>query len=80
MRPCVEDILQMLYEEFAIDVQEGFQQVIDNGRARWRRTQIAAAVRDAPAEAMRVLTELGYSVTEPAEGPRAERWQNLIQN
>lgn len=79
MRPCIEDVLQMLHEEFAIDVEADFQQVLHDGRARWRRRQLGAAVRDSPGEAVRVLTELGYQVTEPVSGPRPERLEKLTR-
>lgn len=77
MRPSLEDVLEFLIEEFHIDTADGHQDVLNAGRAAWRRRQIAAAVRDAPEEAARVLTELGYEVTPPASGPVAERWDKL---
>ena len=62
MRPCVEDVLHMLVSEFGVRTEPGAQDVIDEGRARWRRRQIAASVRDAPAEVVRVLREeMGYT-------------------
>ncbi|WP_300680829.1 hypothetical protein [Nocardioides sp.] len=79
MRPCVEDILQMLISEFAVATAPDAQDVLDAGRARWRRHQIGAAVRDAPAEAMRVLREMDYVVHEPPSGPVAERWDRLTR-
>lgn len=79
MRPCLEDVLQMLHEEFGIDVEPGFQNVLDTGRARWRRRQLGAAVRDAPAEAARVLSEMGFTVTAPADGEPPERWEKLTR-
>lgn len=79
MRPCIEDVLQMLHVEFAIDVEGEFQQVLDEGRARWRRRQLGAAVRDAPGEAVRVLTEMGYSVADPEDGPWPERRDKLTR-
>jgi hypothetical protein len=79
MRPSVEDVLQMLHEEFDVDMVEGFQDVLDIGRARWRRHQIGALVRDAPEVAARVLRELGYEVGSPTDGPRAERLDRLTQ-
>lgn len=77
MRPCLEDVLQLLQVEVGIDVAPTFDEVIEEGRASWRRRQIAAAVRDAPAEASRVLTELGYGITLPAGGHPAERMTRL---
>lgn len=80
MRPCVEDVLHMLMSEFGIRTEPGAQDVIDEGRARWRRRQIAASVRDAPAEVVRVLREeMGYTVEEPAGGTPGERLDRLIR-
>ncbi|WP_433871873.1 hypothetical protein [Saccharopolyspora sp. CA-218241] len=70
-RPCLEDFLQMLFDEFQFDRLNGAQQAIDAGRADWRRTQIATMVRDAPDIAVHALHELGYTILEPEAGPRA---------
>jgi hypothetical protein len=77
MRPAIEDILQMLKKEFEIDTEPGYRRVLDEGRARWRRRQIGAAVRDAPEEAVGVLRELGYWIVEPNDGAPAERTDRL---
>lgn len=68
MRPCLEDMLQLCLVELAIDHQPGAMEAIEAGRERWRRSQTAALVRDAPDEAARVLADLGYQVVEPAAG------------
>lgn len=73
MRPCLEDVLEMLMHEFGVDVHDDARTVIAQGRARWRRHQTAAAVRDAPAEAVCVLRALGFRVEEPVDGPPSER-------
>ncbi len=73
MRPSLEHVLQMLKNEFEVDVQPGFQTVLDTSRARWRRRQIAASVRDAPQEAARVLRAMGYKVVNPDDGEPPER-------
>lgn len=70
MRPCLEDFLQFLLQEFRIDVLREAPAVLAEGRERWRRRQIGALVRDAPEEAVRVLTELGYDVIPPETGER----------
>lgn len=71
MRPCLEDVLAFLLHEFGIDRLPGAQAILCAGRVRWRRRQIATLVRDAPDEAVRVLTDLGYTVAEPDGGPVA---------
>lgn len=77
MRPCLEDILEFLIEEFRIDTEPGHQAALDEGRARWRRVQIAASVRDAPAIAAAAPEELGYTVTAPDGLHPAERPDKL---
>jgi hypothetical protein len=79
MRPCLEDVLQMLHVECSIDVTTDFTSIIKEGRARWRRRQISASVRDAPGEAARTLREMGYRVDEPEAGPAPERLTKLTR-
>lgn len=73
MRPALEDVLQTLMEEFCIDTAPKAREALEQGRAEWRRHQIGALVRDAPAEAIRVLEAMNYEITwrgddsEPAE-------------
>lgn len=61
-RPALEDVLDVLAEEFGLETGSRWPRVRDEARAAWRRTQVAASVRDAPEEAVRVLRELGYTV------------------
>lgn len=68
MRPCLEDVLQLCLLELNVDRHPGAMEAIEAGRERWRRSQVAALVRDAPDEAVRVLTDLGYQVIEPDAG------------
>lgn len=62
-RPCLEDILAVLVDEFGVEAVPGHRQVIEDGRERWRRRQTRAAVRDAPRDAIAELHDLGYEVT-----------------
>ena len=71
-RPCLEDILDVLQDEFGLDVAPGWRQALDDGRAQWRRHQTGAVVRDAPEVAVRVLRELGYQVSGPEVPERRE--------
>ncbi|CAM2813274.1 MULTISPECIES: hypothetical protein [Dermacoccus] len=64
-RPALEDVLQMLVEEFGVDAVDGWRKHLAQGRERWRRIQTRAVVRDAPDEAVATLRALGYLVTEP---------------
>ncbi|WP_051298166.1 hypothetical protein [Brevibacterium album] len=62
-RPCLEDVLEMLIDEFGIDDAREARTVLRQGRARWRRNQVRSAVRDDPESAVGVLSALGYTVT-----------------
>ncbi|MDQ1217178.1 hypothetical protein [Microbacterium arborescens] len=68
-RLCLEDVIEMLWIEFGIDVKPGAQAAILEGRERWRRMQLRAAVSDDPAAAIAELIALGYSVSTPTELP-----------
>lgn len=67
-RPPLEDVLQMLVEEFGVDAVDGWSKHLEQGREHWRRIQTRAVVRDAPGEAVATLRALGYLVTEPEGG------------
>lgn len=75
-RPALEDVLEMLIEEFGVRPEGSVAQArtaIAAGRERWRRMQVSTVVRDAPSEAARTLEELGYSVAPPEEGPKPDK-------
>ena len=76
-RPTIEDILQMIEEEFGAKPDPTWRGVLRTNRVQWRRHQTGAAVRDCPSEAVRVLEELGYVVTAPTEGPAPDRADRL---
>ncbi|GAB2530041.1 hypothetical protein [Paramicrobacterium agarici] len=62
-RPCLEDVLEMVILEFGIDVKDGtYRTAIADGRERFRRVQLQAAVGDDPELAAEKLRELGFSV------------------
>jgi hypothetical protein len=61
-RPSLEDVLDMLVRELGVDQQPGWRDALASGRERWRRMQTAAAVRDAPRDAIAVLEKLGYEL------------------
>jgi len=68
-RPCIEDMLQFLVADCGVDSKPGWQNVVEHGREAWRRRQLASSVRDIPAEAARVLHDLGWTVTAPPRLP-----------
>lgn len=76
-RPALEDVLQMLIDEFGVDATDGWRRHLEDGRELWRRKQLRSAVRDAPAEAAAALRDLGFAVTDPAVGSPPERREKL---
>jgi hypothetical protein len=68
-RPALEDLLQMLVEEFGIEAADGWKQRLESAREGWRRSQVQATIRDAPEIAAAALRDLGYAVTSPAVVP-----------
>lgn len=67
-RPCLEDVLQFLVLECGVDAHTDWQGAVHTGRESWRRRQLAAAVRDAPEEAARALSEAGWTLASPEAG------------
>lgn len=65
-RPCLEDVLEFAMAEFGIDTCDTARAAIHDGRARWRRLQLRAAVADDPTTAIETLRELGLSVGDEA--------------
>lgn len=75
-RPALEDVLEMLIEEFGVKPVgsvKAARKALADARETWRRRQTATVVRDAPAEAVEALKELGYSVEPPKRAPRTKR-------
>ena len=76
-RPCIEDVIEFLIADCGFCGDDGWRDVIANGRAKWRRLQTRAVVRDAPGEAAEALRALGYSVDPPEAGEVPERLDKL---
>lgn len=76
-RPCLEDIVQFLIQDCGFPGEPGWKAAVREGRAKWRRIQARAAVRDAPEEAATALKAMGYKVTPPADGEPPERLDKL---
>lgn len=62
-RPCLEDVLEMLLDEFGVDGARDARVELKKGRMRWRQTQTKSVVRDDPQSAIAALEDLGYDVT-----------------
>jgi hypothetical protein len=61
-RPCLEDVIDMLWAELGIDMRPTARAAIEEGRRRWREMQLRAAVSDHPAAAIDELRQMGYQV------------------
>lgn len=77
-RPCLEDVLEFLVNEFGIDTHAGAIDAIHAGRRRWRERQLVATVSDHPVLAADALRDLGYEITAPPAAP-LERADRLTQ-
>lgn len=64
-RVCLEDVLEFVIEDLGVGGKEGWRDAVEEGRARWHRRQLGAAVRSDQATAVATLEELGYSITPP---------------
>lgn len=64
-RPCLEDVLEMLLDEFGVDGACDARVELRKGRMRWRQTQTKSVVRDDTQSAIAALEDLGYSVILP---------------
>lgn len=70
-RLCLEDVLEMLILEFALDTKdERWREHIAAGRREWRHVQLAAAVSDDPETAAAELRRLNYTVSPTPDGLR----------
>ncbi|MGE2714343.1 hypothetical protein ACQI4L_09815 [Mycolicibacterium litorale] len=76
-RPCLEDIIEFLIRDCGFQGSHGWRETLRSGRAKWRRIQTRAVVRDCAEEAADQLVAMGYTVTPPAEGHRRERTDRL---
>lgn len=76
-RPCLEDIVEFLIRDCGFKGGADWRDTLRSGRAKWRRIQTRAVVRDAPAEAAAQLMAMGYTVTAPDAGHGPERTERL---
>lgn len=76
-RPCLEDIVEFLIRDCGFKGGADWRDTLRSGRAKWRRIQTRAVVRDAPMEAAAQLAKMGYKVSPPKDGHVAERTDRL---
>lgn len=75
-RPAIEDVLQMVIEEFGVDHAAGWRGVLERAREDWRVLQLKSAVRDDLESAAEVLRDHGYSV-QRSDGEVPQRGKPL---
>ena len=78
-RPCLEDVLELLWVEFGIDVLQSATIAIREGRREWRRKQLRAAVSDDPAAAIEELRSKGYTVEWHGEGKESGSRRDRVE-
>lgn len=66
-RVCLEDVIEFLIKEFHVTPHPEWQTALEEGRERWYRFQLGAAVRSYQEAAVDVLESLGYTITPLAE-------------
>lgn len=64
-RPCLEDVLESVITEFGLDHKQGFADVLEAGKRRYRERQLRATIRDHAEVAASELRSLGYVVECP---------------
>lgn len=68
-RPCLEDFLEFSIIEFGLSVKPSAMQALQEGRQRWRHTQLRATISDYPEIAADALIKYGWKV-EATENSR----------
>jgi hypothetical protein len=59
-RPTIEDVLQMLIEEFNVDCTDDAKAHIETSRVKYFERQLTGAVMESPAIAIEALARLGF--------------------
>lgn len=77
-RPCLEDILEALANDFKLDMAPGGREVLREQREVFRERQLMATVSDDTETAAEALRQLGYNVSFKAQKePPAKRRKRL---
>lgn len=64
-RPTLEDVVELLAAERLVEMRPGWEEHVVDGRERFRRKQLGAAVRAYPEEAAEALEREGWTVAAP---------------
>lgn len=77
-RPALEDVIEFLVVELGADATDSWKGAVHDGRLKWRRQQLRAAVSDDPKTAVEELTRLGYEISggtsHERNRPRLTEW------
>lgn len=69
-RPCLEDVVEFLIVEEFVEFRPGWRDVVDEGRARYWRTQLDGAIRENIDLAQTIVREIDQSRTRFEFGAR----------
>ncbi|MFG6284894.1 hypothetical protein ACGUFB_00105 [Actinotignum schaalii] len=61
-RPCLEDVLLFLINEFGAQCQSGTEVILKKNLTEWEKIQACAVVREHTSEAITVLEQMGWTV------------------
>lgn len=78
-RVCLEDVIELVIREFGAEGKPGWQEVVQQGRARYRSSQAQTVIRKNLPMAIEVLRAHGYEVRDP-ESTLTEPGQNEIDS
>lgn len=73
-RVCLEDVIELLANEFNAQTHDGWQQHIERGRNRYLSKQAETVIRKNLDLAIKLLEQQGYKVKPPARYPL---WRRL---
>lgn len=79
LRPCLEDLIELLVLEKLVDPHPGWEKILNDSRRAYRTKQIAALVRANPGTAIRELERIGYKVEE-SKDPFFKPWVLYLLN
>lgn len=78
LRPCLEDVIELLITENLVEPHDGWKRVLDEQRKQYRKIQIAAIVRKHHGTAIEELQRHGYVVINPKNPSKRAKIIRLI--
>ncbi len=76
-RPSIEDFFEFSINEFGLSTRSGAQKALENGRIKWKRKQLHAAIFDSQIEAANALESLGWKIMLPEKGTAEPRIRSI---